>query len=208
MVDDTLENYLRKAAEFHGCSQEAPGVVIGCFMVEYALDLMGDFQGTLNAVVETRVCLSDCVQVMTGCTIGNKRLRLHDHLGRYACALYDRDSGRGVRVFLDLAKIEAAGLSELRAFHTRTRDPRLRTDQVARKESGRRVVDEFRRAGRGVLSYQRVRVNLPVSDARQTSVPCSRCGEPFLTSVAPGAGICPACSGEAYVEAQDGAAGA
>ena len=199
-LDDTLENYLRKVADFHGCHQKAPGIVIGCYMVEFALEQLGEVRGTLNAVVETRVCLSDCVQIMTGCTLGNKHLKLHEHLGKYACTLYDRDTKRGVRVSLDLRKIEAAGLKELRAFHTRTRDPRVLTDMAFRKASGQKVLDEFLTVKRGVLTCEPVRVNLPAKEAMLPSVPCTKCGEPFLTGTK--AKICAACGGQAYYAAE------
>ena len=199
-LDDTLENYLRRVADFHGCFQKAPGIIIGCYMVEYAMEALGEIRGTLNAVVETRVCLSDCVQIMTGCTLGNKHLKLHDHIGKYACTLYDRDTKRGVRVFLDLAKLDAAKFPELRRFHTRQRDPRVLTDMAIRKASGQRVVDEFLSVKRGVLGVEAVRVNLAAKDAMLPSVPCRTCGEPFLTTAPAPEARCPPCGGASYYE--------
>ncbi|MBI2942727.1 MAG: hypothetical protein HYY25_00870 [Candidatus Wallbacteria bacterium] len=198
-LDDTLENYMRRVADFHGCFMKAPGIVIGCHMVEYAMELIGEPKGTLNAVTETRVCLSDCIQVMTGCTLGNKHLKLADHLGRYAMALYDRDTREGVRVFLDLAQIDAAVYPELRDFHLRQRDPRVLTDMEYRKQSGTRVVREFLAARRSVLGWQRVRVSYARKDPMDPSVACTMCGEPFL-SKSREPGPCPACRDGAYYE--------
>ena len=202
-LDDTLDNYLKKVAEFHGCFQKAPGIVIGCYMVEYAMELLGDVQGTLNAVVETRVCLTDCVQVMTGCTVGNKHLKLHDHIGKYACTLYDRDTKRGVRVYLDVDKIDRSRYPELHAFHTRQRNPKVLTDMRIRKSSGQQVVDEFLQAKRSVLSHEFVSVNLPTKEAMLPSVPCTKCGEPFLTRSKPEEAVCAPCGGETYYARTD-----
>ncbi|MBI4871724.1 MAG: hypothetical protein HY814_09160 [Candidatus Riflebacteria bacterium] len=196
-LDDTLENYLRRVSDFHGCFRQAPGLIIGCYMVEYAMELLGDIPGTLNAVTETRVCLSDCIQVMTGCTLGNKHLRLADHVGRFALTLYDRDSGQGVRVYLDVAKLDPEQCPELRRFHLRQRDPRVNDDMALRKRSGAQVLEEFRRLGRGAFSFQRVRVHYPRKDPMDPSVVCPQCGEPYLTA-APQPGPCPACSGQSY----------
>lgn len=199
-LDDTLENYLRKVADFHGCFQKAPGIVIGCYMVEYAMEALGEVRGTLNAVVETRVCLTDCVQIMTGCTLGNKHLKLHEHIGKYACTLYDRDTKRGVRVYLDLSKIDPERYPELHTFHIRQRNPLVLTDMTVRKASGQRVVEEFLQVKRGVLTVDSVRVNLPAKEAMLPSVPCSRCGEPFLTTAAGAEAVCSPCAGSSYYE--------
>ncbi len=202
-LDDTLENYMRKTADFHGCFKKAPGIVIGCYMVEYALELLGDVEGTLNAVSETRVCLSDCIQVMTGCTLGNKHLKLADHIGRYACSIYDRDTRRGVRVYLDLSKIDPERCPELHAFHLRQRDPRVLSDMDFRKRSGEKVVAEFLRVKRDVLSWHPVVVSYRRKDPMDPSVPCTRCGEPFLKK-SPEPGACPACSGDSYYAIPEG----
>lgn len=201
-LDDTLENYVRRVADFHGCFAKAPGIIIGCYMVEYAMELIGEPQGKLQAVAETTVCLTDCIQVMTGCTIGNKYLRIRDDLGRYAFSLYDRETGEGVRVFVDIDKIDKSLYPELHAFHTRSRDPKVLTDMEFRKQSGLKVVEEFRRIGRGALGHQWVRVNLPKKLPLYPSVICQGCKEPFLRrpNQPP---TCPSCLGDPYYDVID-----
>jgi formylmethanofuran dehydrogenase subunit E len=154
-------------------------------------------------VVETRVCLADCVQVMTGCTLGNKAMWLRDDIGRYALTLYDRDTKDGVRVFLDVTKIDRDRRPELHAFHTRTRDPRVLTDTAIRKESGRRVVSQFLQVKRGCLGYERVKVLLPTKAPMLPSVPCARCGEPYLRADGDG-DLCLACQGRGYYDVVPG----
>jgi len=99
----SFEEFLDKAAAFHG--NPAPGLIIGGYMVERAKSLLPD--GTLfEALVETPKCLPDAVQLLSLCSTGNGWMRVLN-LGRYAVTLYDKYTGQGVRVHLDLAKLEA-----------------------------------------------------------------------------------------------------
>ena len=64
-------------------------------------------EGTLfEAVVETRKCLPDAVQLLTLCSAGNNWMKVHN-LGRYAVSLFDKHTGEGVRVSVDPAKLDA-----------------------------------------------------------------------------------------------------
>ena len=203
-LDDTLDNYIRKTIDFHGCFQKAPGVVIGCYMVEYALELLGDFNGYMNAVVETRVCLSDCVQMMTGCTYGNKAMWVREGIGRYATTLYDRDTKEGVRVFLDIDKVDKVEFPDLHAFHLRQRDTKVLTDTAFRKKSGEKVVQQFLQLKRDALSFEYIAVTLPRKGPMHPSVRCESCGEPFLKPEDRASGQCPSCTGEmSYYDKRD-----
>ena len=99
----TVEEYKNLVKSFHG--YVAPGLMIGGFMVDHALNHLpeGDF---FDAVSETRNCLPDAIQLLTPCTIGNGWLRILD-LGRYALTLYEKYNGKGVRVYLDVGKLDS-----------------------------------------------------------------------------------------------------
>jgi len=99
----TFEEYVERVQAFHGFA--APGVVIGGFMVDLAFQHL-PADGLLNAICETPICLPDAIQLLTAKTVGNGRLTVIN-LGRYAMTLYDISNGEGIRVSLDLAKIEA-----------------------------------------------------------------------------------------------------
>jgi formylmethanofuran dehydrogenase subunit E len=99
----TLEEYLERVQSFHGFV--APGVMIGGFMVDLAYQHLPEDR-LFNALSETAKCLPDAIQLLTSCTVGNGYLRVIN-LGRYAMALYDKDRGEGIRVFLDQDKLEA-----------------------------------------------------------------------------------------------------
>ena len=64
----TFQEFKRLAENFHGYA--APGLLIGGYMVEMAKARIPE--GTLfEAVVETRKCLPDAVQLLTLCSAGN-----------------------------------------------------------------------------------------------------------------------------------------
>ncbi|MBU1229218.1 MAG: trehalose-binding protein [Proteobacteria bacterium] len=97
----SFEEFKAKAAAFHG--YPAPGLLIGGYMVELARRHLPE--GTLfDAVVETPKCLPDAVQILTPCTVGNGWVRVLN-LGRYALALYDKHTGAGFRVWLDVDRL-------------------------------------------------------------------------------------------------------
>ena len=104
--------------DFHG--KYAPGAVIGAYMVHLAQEKLQPLSGKLNAIAESTVCLADAIQIMTGCTIGNKYLWLLNY-GRYALCLYDRDTKEGIRVWVDYSKIDPVKTPTLKKFFDGTR---------------------------------------------------------------------------------------
>jgi formylmethanofuran dehydrogenase subunit E len=103
LCSSTFEEYTERVRAFHGFT--APGVMIGGFMVDLAYRHLPK-EGLFDAICETPKCLPDAVQLLTPCTIGNGWLTIVD-TGRYALCLYDKSSGRGVRVAMDPARIDA-----------------------------------------------------------------------------------------------------
>lgn len=83
---------------FHGHS--CPGLAIGYRMAGAALDfLLGERAADeeLVAIVENNACGVDALQCVTGCTFGKGNLIFKDY-GKHVYTLYNRKSGRGVRV--------------------------------------------------------------------------------------------------------------
>ncbi len=167
-----------KIAAFH--TRPAPGIVIGVAMVDYARDTLGPVPGKINAVCETQACLTDVIQVMTGCTMGNRYLRIIHGLGRYALTLYDRDTGVGVRVACRQELIDPATSPELYRWFSRTRGPELQNDPAARRRSGEQVMHEFKQVGRAVLEAQWVRVRDYGKKPLAAANVCTTCGESYL----------------------------
>ena len=80
-----LRDYFIVSTEFH--SYPAPGMLIGVFMVDLALEVLNvGPKDRLYAVSETKKCAPDPLQVILHCTIGNNRLRIIE-TGRFAIAL-------------------------------------------------------------------------------------------------------------------------
>ena len=177
---------------FHG--RRAPGIVIGVAMVHKAVELLGSVKKQI-AFVESRACLPDVIQYLCGCTIGNGDLRMVDQMGKYAFSLFDRDTGKGVRVFVDINKISSEKTPELHKFFMRRRDPAVRTDKEARKASGELVVKEFLTVFDEIIGSEKVSgLDLSKPDLFGANI-CSTCKESFTTP-SRDSKLCPHCSGE------------
>jgi len=186
----SFEKFLDVAAAFHG--NPAPGLIIGGFMVDLARSMLPE--GTLfDAVVETKKCLPDAVQILTPPSYGNGWMRVLN-LGRYAVSLYDKFSGEGCRVWLDPAHLE--GWPEIRAWYLKTK-PKKEQDRV-------RLFAEIKAGGRDLcrMAPVRLRPGFMAKPHMGAIGVCPVCGEGYPT--ADGA-ICRGCAGEApYVTEHDG----
>ena len=98
----TYDEYIKMIKTFHG--HVAPGVVLGGFMVDLAYRNLpqGEY---FDAISETRSCVPDAIQLLTPCTVGNGWLRIAD-LGRFALSLFEKYTGKGVRVYVDSKKLD------------------------------------------------------------------------------------------------------
>ena len=163
----SYEEYLHLVKSFHG--NLAPGLIIGGFIVDLAMKNLpeGEF---FDAVCETPVCLPDAVQILTPCTIGNGWLSIVN-FGRFAVTLYEKYSGKGVRVYLDTKKLEE--WPEVRDWYLKKKKKNEQDKEL--------LMAQIKEAGHKLLSVQRVQVE-PEKVRRKK-----------MGSV----GICPVC-GEAY----------
>ncbi len=180
-----------KVWAFH--TKRAPGIPIATEMVLIAQRELGEKK--IAAIAETRACLPDPIQVLTGCTIANGGLKMYDEIGRYALTLYNRKSGKGVRVYVDMNKIDKDKMPETYKFFTRTRDPELRTNMELRKASGEKVVEEFLAANRDIFTFQHVTIKDPGKLPVPPVAICEKCKESF-TVRQPDDKLCLVCSGE------------
>jgi formylmethanofuran dehydrogenase subunit E len=121
ILGHSFNEYAEIVRQFHG--NEAPGVIIGGIMVDRAVRSLPD-NILYDAVCETNTCLPDAVQILTPCTIGNGWLKIA-YTGRFAMTLYDKQSGEGVRVFLDAKKVEA--WPEIKTWYYKLKPKKNRT---------------------------------------------------------------------------------
>ena len=163
-----LQQRILELSVFH--TYAAPGIIIGAFMVDYALELLGTDPGQkLYGVCETPKCLPDALQVIARCTIGNNRLRIVP-IGKFAItvnASSEKETAEAVRVFVDLIKIKQYPVLDL--WYSNSPDYDKHT-------MGDRLRDEIFSAGRNILSFEKVRVEVRPKK-KWKSVTCPGCGE-------------------------------
>lgn len=186
----TLEQYLQMVADFHG--RVAPGMVTGGFMIDLARRNLPE-GAFFDAISETTSCLPDTIQLLTPCTIGNGWLRVVD-TGRFALTLFEKYGGAGVRVSLDVEKLE--GWPAIKAWFLKL-TPKSEQDTE-------RLLAELQEAGSDIYRVEQVRVTPGYlgKQKKKNIRLCARCGEPFRSDTED---ICPFCTGErAYLSPADG----
>ncbi len=178
----TVEEYIKIIKGFHGFV--APGLLIGGFMVDYALKNLpaGDF---FDAISETNNCLPDAIQLLTPCTIGNGWLKIMN-FSRYALSLYEKKDGSGVRIFVDSKKVEDWDEIKNWFFKLKTK----------KEQDYELLIKQIKDAGAGLCSMKKIKVKSGLLDRKHHGskvTNCTSCGEAFK----PKDGlICPACLGE------------
>ena len=179
-----LDACLRIIENFHGW--QAPGLVLGLFMVDWAIERIGnDIEA--DAIVETRHCLPDAIQLFTTCTVGNGWMKILDW-DKFALSLYDRRTKHGFRVWLDLEKTQR--YPELYKWYLRL---------IPKKELPLDVLlGVILEAGRQVLSSNAITMTRYHDRVKKTHVNvCPVCNEAFAATQGP---ICLACKGQGYYD--------
>lgn len=185
----SYEEFLEIVRDFHG--SVAPGIIAGGFMIDLALKNLpeGEF---FDAISETQSCLPDAIQLLTPCTVGNGWLRIIN-IGRYAITLFEKYTGAGVRVSLDLSRLEE--WSEIKAWYMKLK-PKHQQDKEL-------LLDQFREAGSDIYKLEHVRVSPQLLGKQKKGeiVLCPFCGEPFRSDRE---GACAFCLGdEKYLVSDD-----
>ena len=181
----TFSEFRALASNFHGYA--APGLLIGAYMVELAKRHLPE--GTLfEAVVETKKCLPDAVQLLTLCSTGNNRLKICN-LGRYALELFDKRTGEGVRVSLDAAKTRE--FPEIAGWFFKLK-PKEAQDP-------KRLEEEIESAGDSICKVTKIKIKpkyIGHSHMAHIGI-CPVCGEAYPANDGP---ICRGCQGDAPYE--------
>lgn len=178
MTDEELQLWYEKAVNFH--KKQVPGLFIAIVMTDLCRTRLGNVKDCLNIVCESVSCLTDVIQLMTGCTVGNRYLTIHANLGRFALTMFDRADGRGVRAYIDLDKIIAADTPELYRFFYRTRSAEVKAGGPARLESGKQIIKEFMTVREQIIGLQEVQLEKFGKPLKPGAARCPVCRESFL----------------------------
>ena len=179
----SFEEFKGLAERFHGYA--APGLLLGGYMVALAKSRLPE--GTLfEAISETRKCLPDAVQLLSLCSMGNNWLKVRD-LGRYAVTLYDKYTGKGVRVSVSIDK-----LKEWPEYHAWLMKLKAKKDQDEDQ-----ILREIEEAGDSVCVVEDVTVDASLLGHKHSCgiAICPICGEGYPEDNGP---ICRGCQGEDY----------
>ena len=183
-------DWFMRCIDFH--TYPAPGILIGVYMVDYALDLLkAKPTEKLYGVSETQKCLPDALQVISHCTIGNNRLRIIP-TGRFALSmnrLSEDPIVQGVRVGIDLSTLK--GTPALEAWFTNS-------GEFDKKTMGKQLTNEIFNLGRGMLFWEKVRIPI-IPKVKWNTAICSICGEPVPSYLLEG-NMCPGCGTLKYFE--------
>ncbi len=178
----SFKEFKEIAASFHG--YPAPGLLIGGYMVARAKKELPE-DTLFDAIVETDKCLPDAVQLLTLCSTGNGWMK-RVNLGRYALCLYDKYTGKGVRVFLDPEKL--SHWPELRSWFFKLKPKK--------EQDSEQLFNEIREAGDSICTLREVNVHKSYLTVRKSGeiTTCPICKEAYPQSHG---GICKGCQGDA-----------
>ena len=171
-----------------------PRQVLGVRMGLLAGELLGiDVPNTgknLISLVETDGCAADGVSAATGCSVGNRRLRIVD-LGKVAATFVDMNRDFAIRV------VPRHGIRDLAQRRVPNAESRWHAQLKAYQIMSNTELLDFKR------------VRLSISLEKLLSKPgfrviCSTCGEEVLNEreiILGGAILCRACAGQSYYHA-------
>lgn len=170
ITDPYLLFQIEQVSSFHGYL--STGAFIGIQMLNIAKRLLdADSDEQLYVTCETYNCLPDPFQILAGCTIGNKKLKIRD-IGKMAVVVNKRAKDdqmlvRSVRIVLDPAKT---------AKYPRFHEWYMNTGKVPHEEAITILIG----AGENVYTYKFMDIELPKKPEKHIAL-CVNCGESFVS---------------------------
>jgi formylmethanofuran dehydrogenase subunit E len=180
ITDPNLLFQIERVSSFHGYL--STGAFIGIQMLNLAkMVLDADYEEQLYVICETYNCLPDPFQILAGCTIGNKKLKIKDY-GKMAVMVNKRAQEgqkliRSVRIVFDPAKT---------ARYPRLHEWYMKTGKVSHEEAVSLLID----AGESVYTYKIMDIELPEKPEKRIAL-CGNCGESFVQKT--DEALCMAC---------------
>jgi len=170
ITDPYLLFQIEQVSSFHGYL--STGAFIGIKMLNIAKRVLDADPGEqLYVTCETYSCLPDPFQILAGCTIGNKKLKIRD-FGKMAVIINkrapdDRILVRSVRIILDAEKT---------AQYPRFHEWYMNTGKVPHEEAISILID----AGESVYTYKFMDIELSKKPEKRIAL-CVNCGESFVS---------------------------
>ncbi|WP_248965810.1 FmdE family protein [Sphaerisporangium perillae] len=190
-----IEDYAQ-VTRFHG--HKCPGSAVGLRIAQVALAALGRHgaDNEIVAVGETDSCAIDSVQVLTGCTLGNRHLIQEDH-GKVAFTFWRVSDGAGLRVTAKPGS-EAFRSDEAWALAHKVESGTATEEERGRFSRGQaeRVEHLLTAPVEDILLVETVSEEAPAAKKLQPHAPCDGCDEQTSTSVLHdhrGRLLCPPC---------------
>jgi formylmethanofuran dehydrogenase subunit E len=180
ITDRSILFQIERVSSFHGYL--STGAFIGIQMLNIAKRVLeADPEEQLYVTCETYNCLPDPFQILSGCTIGNKKLKIKD-FGKMAVVVNkrapeDQKMIRSVRIVLDPIKT---------AQYPRLHEWYMKTGKVPHEEAISLLID----AGESVYTYEIMDIELPGKPEKCIAL-CDKCGESFVQKN--GGAVCLEC---------------
>jgi len=179
-IMNEFEFYLKKAGDYHG--HICAGILLGTKMTLAALEELGmdPAKKLKNLIVYAEIdrCMTDAVQVITGCSLGHRSLKYIDY-GKFAATFINQTTGQAVRV-------------TVKESFDSTRGVEVLTPIIAAMDP------------REMLTIQEVEISIPENDLPgfpKSKTNCAICGERIMDGrefVKNGRDLCRACAGGKY----------
>jgi len=178
----SFEEFLEKVRDFHGSA--APGIIIGGLMIDLARRNLPPGE-LFDVIVESAACLPDAVQLLTPCTTGNGWLHVIDQ-GKFALTFFEKEEGRGARVYVDPEKLEKWG--EVKAWFYK--------EKPKKEQDFDLLMSQMKEAGDELFSLEKVTVDIKRFEKikKGKTVNCPSCGEAYPLNHGE---VCKRCAGDA-----------
>ncbi len=203
--NNQLEDLMLEAAKIHGhfCPGLAMGILSGTKAMNQIMQLSDGLED-LVLITETNNCMTDGLQLVTGCSFGNNALIFKD-LGKNAFSLVKRN-GKGLRII---------GKNNSRDF-LRSKHPEfyeLFQKVVVEKNHNEELALKMKKAGieasfgllelpfEEIFTISDVQVELPPYAPIHDSIVCEKCNELTMASRITqehGKNVCFACAGKDF----------
>ncbi len=184
-----LSELLRQSALRHNhlCPRQVLGARIGLYAGQVLNLGLPDEQKRLLTLVETDGCAADAISLATGCTVGNRRLRVLDY-GKVAATFVDLKCDEAIRI------VPRAEIREI----SRKQFPEGKSNWHAQLKAYKLMPVSV------LLDVRVVKLSIPLDKLLSKPgyrVRCEECGEEIINERElniDGVILCRACAGQSY----------